>query len=474
MLTRLKKDVLKNKQLVSNLNRKMFLGYTKLKNSLRKKRNEIYRIYDPKKEYLPFEYEYQTMYKEKYLKKLNIPILLDLSVFNYSENAKKEEKPNLNKFLITEHLTTIRNKQNKITLSDLNKTLTTNRNILKRIFETEEEKNICYDLPFFSLQKKNNNNNRYINKQDFLYKISHNNIDDSNNISKAISVYNSSLFKTKYKEKSANMELSIKNPELKLKVKNLTPMHLKIPIINTKEKHLKLLSNQISLLKSIPNNIIKNFNDMINNVESEEEEYEYIKSKKLDDNSNYSIGDSENFNIKKFDNQKKINHERASTYNSFNNSSTVKAKIKKKYRPNYYSLQQLINKNKKYENIHKEAFKEFQSKINLQKDYKRKLNYDTGLEDYRPLTLGIVEPSKSLFKTTKETHKKSYLHESKIRDIIISKKLRCEFDSDDIKRILNGKKPMKDFKNIRNNYFHNEMINEKINESINEKMNELN
>ena len=177
---------------------------------------------------------------------------------------------------------------------------------------------------------------------------------------------------------------------------------------------------------------------MINNVESEEEEYEYIKSTKLDDYSNYSIGESENFNIKKFDNQKKINHERASTYNSFN-SSTVKTKTKKKYRPNYYSLQQLINKNKKYENIHKEAFQEFQSKINLQKDYKRKLNYDTGLEDYRPLTLGIVEPSKSLFKTTKETHKKSYLHESKIRDIIISKKLRCEFDSDDIKRILMGK-----------------------------------
>ncbi len=56
MLTKLKKDALKNKQLVKNLNRKMFLGYTKLKNSLKKKRNEIYTIYDPKREYLPFEY----------------------------------------------------------------------------------------------------------------------------------------------------------------------------------------------------------------------------------------------------------------------------------------------------------------------------------------------------------------------------------------------------------------------------------
>ena len=51
------------------------------------------------------------------------------------------------------------------------------------------------------------------------------------------------------------------------------------------------------------------------------------------------------------------------------------------------------------------------------------------------------------------THKMAYLTESRIRDIILSKTLKCEYDSVDIKRVLNGKKPWKlyeDDKDIKN------------------------
>jgi hypothetical protein len=49
MFMKLKKDTLKNKQLVSNLNKRMFLGYTTLKNLNNKKNNKTFTLYNPKK-----------------------------------------------------------------------------------------------------------------------------------------------------------------------------------------------------------------------------------------------------------------------------------------------------------------------------------------------------------------------------------------------------------------------------------------
>ena len=152
MLEKLRKDELKNKLLVSNLNKKMFLGYTKVKNSLKKKRNEKYALYDPSKEYLPFEYEYQTMYKEKYLKKLEGPKFLDLSILKISTNSK-DEKTISNKLLLTENQKSLKIKHNK-TESDFS----SNKNVLKKIFRNEDKKIYNY-LPFFSLYKNYINNN---------------------------------------------------------------------------------------------------------------------------------------------------------------------------------------------------------------------------------------------------------------------------------------------------------------------------
>ena len=53
--------------------------------------------------------------------------------------------------------------------------------------------------------------------------------------------------------------------------------------------------------------------------------------------------------------------------------------------------------------------------------------------------------TKQRFTEKKITNKIVYQHESKMRDILISNKLKFEFSKDDIKRILNGQKPWKDF-----------------------------
>ena len=200
----------------------------------------------------------------------------------------------------------------------------------------------------------------------------------------------------------------------------------------------------MSLIKSLPNYIMKYFNEMISNVETEDDR----ESKYKNDDSSFNINNNQNENQivnLKINLNKNLNNERTKTYSKMNYIPIINKRIKK-YPKNFYTLQQLMIKTKKYEKIHKEAFEEFQSKVNIKEDYLKKLNYESKGEIYRPLTLGIIEPSKSLFKLQKTNLKSNYLHESKIRDIIIAKILRCEYEPEDIKRIINGKKPWKSCK----------------------------
>ena len=428
MLTRLKKDSLKNKQLVSNLNKRMFLGFTKLKKSFK---NKKINSYDEKKDYLPFEFEYQTMYKEKYLKKLKGPKLIDLSILKLNTNINKE-KTISNKLLITENPKGIYTQHNKTESN-----LSLNKNAFKNILLDENEKKIVSKLPFFSLNKKAIDKN---SKEEFLYKISHSHINTENNINKTINLYNSYQFKKKYRRNLNDLE---KKPKFELKIDNLIPKYSKISIESSKERHLNFLSKNISILKSLPNLVNKSINDIIDSIGTENEQnkdeiHSINNSFKEELNNN-----EENNNLYKttYINYKKINNKRPTIQNNLNSFINLSKKIKR-YPPNYYSLQQLELKRKKYEEIHNEAFENLQYKINIREDYKRKLNDENSKEILRPLTLGIMETRKNKsFK--KNSHKNHYLLESRIRDIIISKKLRCEFEPEDIKRILNGKKPWK-------------------------------
>ena len=163
MLNQFKKDTLKNKQLVSYLRQKVFLGYRKVKNSFKNKNTKNSLLYN-KKEYLPFEYEYQIMYKEKFLNQKNKPTLNDLTIINNSKKIESE-KELANKLLITEYPRTIKNNHNKTESN-----LISNKIALKKIFRNEDEQKLYSDLPFFSIYK-NKNNNFKKSHEEFLHKI---------------------------------------------------------------------------------------------------------------------------------------------------------------------------------------------------------------------------------------------------------------------------------------------------------------
>ena len=457
MFMKLKKDTLKNKQLVSNLNKRLFLGYTTLKNLNNKKNNKTFTLYNPKKKYLPFEYEYQSMYKDKYINKYKPPIFLDnnISIINYSKSPKHIESLS-NKILITETL-----KDNSKSHIKVESKVSSPQNLTKKIFANESEEQLFNQLPFFALYKNknnfgynqtmNNNRNRKeisekILKEDFLYKISHDNnkFNNGNKDIQKIKAYASLQFKKRYMEKKdLGMENENKNGKvnLQLKVKNVTPENLKINYLNTKEKHLNFISNKLSVLQSIPTNLMENFNEFLNNIDIEIEKQKEEKKNIKSNESSYKsvINEIDNNNIHKI-NVYKVSNNRRKTYNNF---IPYRNKKIKKYPPNFYSLQQMILKNKKYETVHQQALNGFRSKINLKSDYERNMNYMSNKEIHRPLTLGVLEPPKKLLRNKKMTHKMAYLTESRIRDIILSKTLKCEYDSVDIKRILNGKKPWK-------------------------------
>lgn len=471
MFMKLKKDTLKNKQLVSNLNKRMFLGYTTLKNLNSQKNNKTFTLYNPKKKYLPFEYEYQSMYKDKFINKYKPPIFLDanMSIINYSKSPKNVESL-LNKILITQNL-----KDNSKSHIKAESSVSSPQNISKKIFSNESEEQLFNQLPFFSLYKNkksigynktmnNNKNPKEINekilKEDFLYKISHDNSKFNNDIKdiQKLKAYTSLQFKKRYKEKKDlgfenKNKIKNGNPNLELKAKNVTPENLKVHYLNNKEKHLNFISNKLSVLQSIPNNLMKNFNEFLNSIDIEIEKQKEGKEKEniKSNESSYKslISEIDNDSIHKI-NVYKISSNRGKIYNNF---IPYRNKKIKKYPPNFYSLQQMMIKNKKYEAVHQKALNEFRSKINLKNDYERNLNYMSSKEIYRPLTLGVLEPPKNLLRNKKMTHKMAYLTESRIRDIILSKTLKCEYDSVDIKRVLNGKKPWKlyeDDKDIKN------------------------
>ena len=141
-----------------------------------------------KKEILPFENEYQEIYKTKYLHKLNNIKLNELDVINFSKNNQKWNIKNKNMFLTeAKNLKSYPNISNnaqgkKMNNNKIDKTIRD----LNILFPYKDEINKFSNLPFFSLTKnpynlqsnplgaKNGNKNiKDILQEDFLYKISY-------------------------------------------------------------------------------------------------------------------------------------------------------------------------------------------------------------------------------------------------------------------------------------------------------------
>ena len=385
-------------------------------------------------ETMPFELEYQKSYQKVFLSKLKNEDIFKFDVKNLSKKKELIKSELKNKIFLTP------NKKNRYKECYQNKCI-----LLNKIFPDNEL--IKYnDVPFLYLLKKDINllDNRIL-KEDFLYKISHGDrfftFNSNNNFIKNKSI-KKGLTMNYFNNKKQNMlknELSLPELRLELDINNLSNEDEKR--ISNKEKYFLLLKNKLKDLKN--GNIFKNLKEDILNFNEENNKminnsFNLDKKNKIKEN-NISV---DSFKIKNNYNNKSskiyINN-----YFSLNNENNC---LKKplKYPINFYSNKQLEIKKKRYEKTHREGWKEFKRKINLKnKNYKNQLS------------LCILEPNINLTKKKIMTNKIAYLIESKKRDIIISNKLKCEFDDDDIKRIINGKKPFKDLFLNENKYNNN-------------------
>ena len=468
-----------NKILISNLKARMFRGYHKI---LKNSRNKSHKKYSnnpnlnnfltprPKenvpsyirtysngyiikvknnKEVLPFEYEYQDIYKKKYLNQLNSNKieLNDIKVINFSKkikNLNNNNNKNRQIFLTERH-----NSTNNIKNADRDKKL--RAQALNLLFPYKEEINKISNLHFFSLTKNQYNiqsdainssssnaggaggkNIKEILQEDFLYKISHNRKDmEQNDI-------NNNFIKNKRVKKGITFDLNSinstnkKNLKLQLDIKSINenkPVYL-----TSKEKRYKIIEKEIAPFK----NIISIFKDFENKFLDEESPQENNKIDENNDNKDDKGNDLDTIdknNIKTYYiNEKNIDEPPNEPYRT-----TYNFKKPRLYPVNYYSFNQLKGKETKYENSHKIGYEQFQKKINLKEDKKAKsYRKSKDMDEYEKAYFD------KLFTRKPVTNKMVFMRECRIRDIIIANKLKCEFSPKDIKRILNGQKPWND------------------------------
>ena len=387
--------------------------------------NYLYENNEP----MPFELEYQKSYRKVFLNKLKNEDIFKFDIKNLSKNKKLIREDLKNKIFLTS------NKKNKYKECYQNK-----YNLLNKIFPDNNELIKYNNVPFLYLLKKDINlsDNRIL-KEDFLYKISHGDrfftINNNNNFIKNKSI-KKGLTMNYFNKKNKNIirnALSFPELRLELDINNLSNEDEKR--ISNKEKYFLLLKNKLKDLKN--GNIFKNLEENILNFNEENDKMVSNSFKEINGN-NISV---EYFKRK---NNNKSSQICINNYFSLNNeNNSLKKPLK--YPINFYSNKQLEIKNKRYEKTHREGWKEFKRKINLKKNNKN------------VLSLCILEPNINLTKKKVMTNKIAYLIESKKRDIIISNKLKCEFDDEDIKRIINGKKPFKDLF-LNENKYNNKLI----------------
>ena len=453
-----------NKILISNLKARMFRGYhqiaKKSKSLINEKNINLNSIYTPQRkekdkidpylktytnrfptkinrEIFPFENDYQEIYKNKYLNKYNNLILNnDIQITNISKNKtqnKMKNTKNKNIYLTESKNSNHRSKNN----TDSNK-----KQIMNLLFPYKEEINQFSNLPFFSLTKNpysteidlNNmktvgeNTLKNLLQEDFLYKISHKKENESKYINNNF-IKNKGVKRGKTIPFNENNKYNKNKLKLKLDVQNINEN--KNIYLNSKEKRYKILEKEMEPLK----NIVSLFKDFENNILTEENFNKEIGNNNLIKDVKINQTENENNNLKiKVITEKNLDENFDEGYHTAYN-------FKKPlfYPVNYYSSNQLKAKEKKYEKSHKLAFEEFQKKINLKEEKilkNNRKNYE--LDEYEKQYFNKLFSKKII------TNKLAFMRECRIRDIILTNKLKCEFSPSDIKRLLNGLKPWND------------------------------
>jgi len=456
----------KNKKLVTSLNRRIFRGFVKTKKLTELKENENnpstqmtteqnkWDKYNP----MPYEDNYNILYREKFLNKLKGKQINSIEILNSKkENTNNNNKIKLKKNIINDFNNNnifltynnyninpkksvnniLKNPQLKI-IEEENKKEENENKIIKKIFPDEEELKVISNIPFISLyknplrtlsvesKKHYSKKEKKILDEEYLYRISHKNIEDkSNNINKGIV----RGFRTAYNEFGDKINSIHKAPKkLELNVENIFSNE-KISQLSPVERHLQRIENNLNLIRTLPNDMFNDFaNDFMNNDDFENEDFEskYLlkkNDKKEKENEKIITFDSAVFEEKK---NKLLNKKLAQTSKNYYNPNSIP-----KIHIGDYLSKQLKNKAERFEIIHKIAFE----------DYIKKKN--ANLHEPKILKKNSIQinPDSHLLIKKKHTNKDLYEIESKTRDILIANKLKNDYSPKDIHRILNGCSP---------------------------------
>ena len=505
----------KNKKFTSTLKNKMFRGYEKVRNKFHNNNldlNDNFQrfSYDNSNLYLndldkKYSYSNEKLeMKDKFVKTNNFNSLNNINIQHLSKIKKDDYNNILNKlFFTTSNIINknyLKNKKPSLNLRNFNYNKKDSSNdikeknkILNKLFPDIDEINKYSNLPFFSLikvkspykLKLNSNNKKEIKKnfaqEEFLYKISHNYNDEdekinynfiknkgikkgrTNNYFHGINKFciNNKISETNFIREE---DINKKNEKLELDIANLTKGGEKTSQLSTKEKHIKILENNLKNLKFIPNQIINDLEDDVFKFIDEE----FDDNNNITDNSKNiikkerkmlnSLNDKENkSNIINLNTQFKMNkasttnnkyfhstsnefkNRNNSSYNNINEFNYTGFKKPQQYPINFYSTQQIKIK-EHFNDTYKNTFDE--RKKRMKKGNKSERTSKKRIDGKIIENININNLHKKKIITSECAFKK----ECKIRDIIIGNKLKCEFNRSDIKRILNGLKPYADIK----------------------------
>ena len=290
---------IQNKKLVNVLKHKMFKGFEIIKNSktFYRKRPKCLRIIDFEEHNLePYDVNYDIQYKREFLKKLYQPKFENPFIIqNYSD----KKVPNIKK------LDTKDNKKHIIFLTDNKRTsrkyisqkeIDKNRKIINEIFPNKEEAKIYSNIPLLyverSISRPKTSKEKIIlsegkeygeydglTENEFIYKISHNNI-----------------------QKYPNLSSFHGSPRIN---KGYTGRDVKSA--NLREFYKNLINQEINNSNLSKNNINNNNNPSIDIVKTFKNVSKAIKSNK------------KHYNIINYDNVSTYNNQNNTTYNYYNN-----------------------------------------------------------------------------------------------------------------------------------------------------------
>ena len=526
----------KNKKFTTTIKNKMFKGYEKVRNKFHNNNldiNDNFQRFSYDSEsysnYFLNDLDKKNSYsneklkmKDKFIQKNNFNNLNNINIQHLSKIKKDDYNNILNKlFFTTSNIINKKYKKPSLNIKNFDYNIKESTNdikeknkILNKLFPDIDEINKYSNLPFFSLikvrspykLKLNSNNKKEIKKkfpqEEFLYKISHNFNDEdekmnnnfiknkgmkkgrTNNYFHGINKFciNNKISETNFiKEEDINK----KKEKLELDIANLTKGGEKTPQLSTKEKHIKILENNLKNLKFIPNQIINDLEDDVfkfideefdninnttenskNNIKKENKTLHSINNKEngsniINLNTQFKFNKTSTINNKYFQTTSNDfqNNKNKSYYNNSNNFNTTGFKKPQQYPINFYSTQQIKIKehfNDTYKNTFDERMKKMKKGNKSERTSKKRIDGK------------IIENINinDLHKKKKKTSECAFKRECKMRDILIGNKLKCEFNHEDIKRILNGLTPYADIKiddkEIMNNLY-------KIKDDINNK-----